>query len=157
MGKNCSLSMKLQLVSTNIRAASTDCAGNWFADHNRVIKSYTTIRPLFLEFVGISLNRNHWEVINLSSALPGLYLSIRKTEKNIAIVGQNARDVRGTSFQRRRLTTCAGNWLRTITSDQDAYNNSSSFWIYRYITVWKWLRSNKFICFAWIIFQYTWN
>ena len=30
-------------------------------------------------------------------------------------------------------TTCAGNWLRTITSDQTVYNNSSlSFWTRRY-------------------------
>ena len=32
------------------------------------------------------------------------------------------------------LTTCAGNWLRTVTSDQTVYNNSSSFSIHRYIT-----------------------
>ena len=31
------------------------------------------------------------------------------------------------------LTTCAGNWLRTITSDQTVHNNSSlSFWTRRY-------------------------
>ena len=35
----------------------------------------------------------------------------------------------------RVLTTCAGNWLRTITSDRTVYNNSSSFsffWARRY-------------------------
>ena len=29
--------------------------------------------------------------------------------------------MRGTSFQRKRLTTCVGNWLRTVTSDQTPY------------------------------------
>ena len=48
---------------------------------------------------------------------------------------------------------------RTITSDQIiVYDNSSSFWIHRYITRQKLLRSNKFIIrFARVISQYTWS
>ena len=42
----------------------TSCASNWFADHNEWPKSYTIIRLLF-EFIGISLDRNYWKVINL--------------------------------------------------------------------------------------------
>ena len=65
----------------------------------------------------ISLDGNYWEVINLLFVLPGLYLYTLKTEEIL---------------QFWRLTTCAGNWLRTITSDRTVYDNSSlSFWTRR--------------------------
>ena len=38
-----------------------------------------------------------------------------------------------------RLTTCAGSWLRTVTSDQTVYNNSSlPFWTRRYDITGNW-------------------
>ena len=58
----------------------------------------------------------------------------------------------------RSLTSYTGNWLRTITSDQTVYNNSSlSFWT---LSVWhRWIEIiEKFIiCMAWVIFKYTEN
>ena len=50
--------------------------------------------------------------------------------------------------------TCAGNWLRTITSDQTVHSNSSlSFWTrQRDITGQKLLKGNKFtLCFAYFV------
>ena len=62
-------------------------------------KPYTIIRRFLFEFGMISLDRNYQEVINLLFVLPsGLYLSILKTEENIAILGEKILDVRGTSF-----------------------------------------------------------
>ena len=51
------------------------------------------------------------------------------------------------------LTTCAGNWLRTITNDQTVYNNSSlSVWTRWYdITGWKLSTSKFIICFAYFV------
>ena len=57
-------------------------------------------RPLF-EFIGISLDRNYHEAINLLFVSPGLYLNILKKLRNN--FGPNIPDVRGTSFQRKRL------------------------------------------------------
>ena len=51
----------------------------------------------------MSLDRNYWEVMNLSFALPGLYLNKLRTEKVITISGEKILDVRGTSFQRKKL------------------------------------------------------
>ena len=119
-------------------------------------------RFLFLlnSSVLISLDRNYWEVINLLFVLPELYLSILKTEKILQFLGQKILNVRGTSFQHKRLIICVGNWLRTITSDRIVYNDSSLSFSFELvgddITGQKLLRSNKFIiCFAWAMFKYT--
>ena len=44
-------------------------------------RPYTIIRRFLFELVGISLDRNYREVINLSFILPGLYLNVLETEK----------------------------------------------------------------------------
>ena len=75
------------------------------ADHNEWPNRTQWFVAFFLE-----LARNYWEVINLLFVLPGLYLNVLKTEKIL---------------QFWRLTACAGNWLRTITSDRTVHNNSS--------------------------------
>ena len=75
------------------------------ADHNEWPNRTQWFVAFFLE-----LARNYWEVINLLFVLPGLYLNVLKTEKIL---------------QFWRLTACAGNWLRTVTSDRTVHNNSS--------------------------------
>ena len=68
-------------------------------------KSYTTVRRFLFELAGMnmSLDRNYRDVINLSFVLPGLHLNIVETEKMLQHGIKNSR--RGTSFQRKRLTT----------------------------------------------------
>ena len=60
------------------------------------------IRRFLFELVGmISSDRNYLEVVNLLFVLPvSFYLNIIKTEEML----QKILDVRGTSFQRNRLT-----------------------------------------------------
>ena len=53
----------------------------------------------------ISLDRNYSGLTNLLFALPGLYLTILKTEKMLQFWGRKILDVRSTSLQRR----CVGN------------------------------------------------
>ena len=75
---------------------------------------------------------------------------------------QKVIDVRGTSFQRKRLITCAGDWLRTITSDQIFIQRLVAFFFElvgmitpdrNYCEV-----NNKLIIYsARIILEYTWN
>ena len=67
-------------------------------------KPYTIIRRFLFELVDtISLDGNYWEVINLLFALPGLYLNILKTEEILQFWDKKILDVRGTSFQRKRI------------------------------------------------------
>ena len=46
--------------------------------------------------------------------MPGLYSNILKTEENIAISGEKVLDVRGTSFQRKRLIIVFEKFLKLI-------------------------------------------
>ena len=66
-------------------------------------------RFLFQFVVGmISLDRNYREVINLLFVLPRLPLNVFKTEKMLQVGTKKKKktlDVRGTSFQRKRLKT----------------------------------------------------
>ena len=61
-------------------------------------KPYTIIRRFLFELVGISLDRNYREVINLSFVLPVLCLNILKTEEISQFWDKKILDVRGTSF-----------------------------------------------------------
>ena len=54
------------------------------ADHNERPNRITIIRRFLFELVGISLDRNYSEVINLLFVLPGLHLNILETDENIA-------------------------------------------------------------------------
>ena len=68
-------------------------------------KPYTIIRRFLFELVGISLDRNYREVINLSFVLPVLCLNILKTEEISQFWDKNVLDVRDTSLQRKRLNS----------------------------------------------------
>ena len=85
------------------------------ADHNEWPNEHTIIRRFLFRARRchtISPDRNYREVTNLSFALRKIYLKLREYYN----FGRRILYVRGTSFQRKWLTT--GNRLRTITSDQ---------------------------------------
>ena len=96
-----------------VQALNASDASSRTITSDRTVYNNSSLSFSFLLVGMISLDRNYWLVINLLFVLSGLYLNILKTEKSIAILGQKILDVRG-----KRLTTCVGNWLRTVTSDQ---------------------------------------
>ena len=53
----------------------------------------------------ILLDRNYQQVINLSFISSGLHINILETEKMLQF-GKEILDVRGMSFQRKRLRSC---------------------------------------------------
>ena len=59
--------------------------------------------------LSVLLDRNYREVINLLFVLPVLYLDILKTEEILQFLGQKILDMRGTSFQRKRLNSIGRN------------------------------------------------
>ena len=81
--------------------ALTTCAGNLIADHNewpnrRFICNNSSLSFSFELVATISLERNYWEVINLSFVLPGLYLNILKAEEILQFLGtKNSRCLTG--------------------------------------------------------------
>ena len=104
----CTFSAKKKRGSESIEFPMlTTCAGNWLRTITSDQTVYNTIRRFLFELVGMtSLDRNYWEVtINLLFVSSGLCLNIFKTEKILAILGQETLDVRGTSFQRKRLNS----------------------------------------------------
>ena len=75
---------------------STTCAWQPIADHNERPESYTTIRRFLSELVdmiSLPMDRNYWEVTNLSFALPILYyLNVTYNWEDITILWQRIVD-----------------------------------------------------------------
>ena len=75
---------------------STTCAWQPIADHNEQPESYTTIRRFLSELVdmiSLPMDRNYWEVTNLSFALPILYyLNVTYNWEDITILWQRIVD-----------------------------------------------------------------
>ena len=124
------------------------------ADHNEWLKPYTTTRRFLFELVGmISLDRwllrsNNKFVICFAWLIHLIYM--HKTERILQFwEKKKILDVRNKS-----LTTCAGNWLRTITSGRTVFLFLSNSCRYD-VTGQKLLTSNKLIiCFAWVTFKH---
>ena len=70
----------------------------------------TIIRRFLSKLVGMtSLDKNYWEVINLSFVSTWLQLNILENWENVAIWDKKVLYVRGTSFQREKLNLALQN------------------------------------------------
>ena len=95
----------------------TNCADNWLRTVTSDRTAYNNSSlPFWTRYHWIE---NYWEAINLLLVSSGLYLNILETEG----ISQ---------FWDKKFSTCVAryfSWLRTLTSDRTAYNNSSlPFW-----------------------------